>query len=88
LTVEGGEPFTWDALVPHIVHPVKVAIIEALRWIGEPLSASDLTKVIDDEKCGLSPVSYHLVRLAKAGTVEVVRSRPVRGSLEKFYFFR
>jgi len=85
--VEGGESFTWDALVPHIVHPLKVIIIEALWWIGEPLSASDLTKVIEDEKYGLSHVSYHMVRLAKSGAIEVVRARPVRGSLEKFYFF-
>ena len=62
-------------------------IIEALWWIGEPLSASDLTKVIEDEKYGLSHVSYHMVRLAKSGAIEVVRARPVRGSLEKFYFF-
>lgn len=87
LTVEGGEPFTWDALVPRIVHPLKVSIVEALSWIGEPLSASELTKVIGDEKYGLSHVSYHMVKLAKAGAIEVVRTRPVRGSLEKFYFF-
>lgn len=85
--MEGGERFTWDALVPHIVHPLKVLILEALRWIDEPLSASDLTKVIDEEKYGLSHVSYHMVRLANAGAIEVVRTRPVRGSLEKFYFF-
>jgi DNA-binding transcriptional ArsR family regulator len=87
VTVEGGESFTWDALVPHIVHPLKVSIVEALRWIGEPLSATDLTKVIEDEKYGLSHVSYHMVRLAETGVIEVVRARPVRGSLEKFYFF-
>jgi DNA-binding transcriptional ArsR family regulator len=87
LTVEGGERFTWDALVLHMVHPLKVSIVEALRWIDEPMSASDLTKVIDDEKYGLSHVSYHMVKLASAGVIEVVRTRPVRGSLEKFYFF-
>jgi DNA-binding transcriptional ArsR family regulator len=88
LTVEGGEQFTWDALVPHLVHPLKVMILEALRCIDQPLSASDLTKVIDDEKYGLSHVSYHMVKLAGAGAIEVVRTRPVRGSLEKFYFFK
>lgn len=87
MAMEGGEPFTWDALVPHIVHPLKVAIVEALRWIGEPLSASDLTKVIEDERYGLSHVSYHLLKLTRTGALEVVRSCPVRGSLEKFYFF-
>lgn len=79
--------FGWDALVPRIVHPLKVAIIEALWWIGRPMSASDLTKVIDDEEIGLSHVSYHMVTLAKAGAIKVVRRRRIRGSTEKFYFF-
>jgi DNA-binding transcriptional ArsR family regulator len=86
--MEGGQRFSWDTVVPHIVHPLKVAIVEALCWIGEPLSASDLAKAIGNERYGLSHFSYHLVRLADAGALEVVRTRPVRGSLEKFYFFR
>jgi DNA-binding transcriptional ArsR family regulator len=87
LTVKGDEPFSWDVLVPLVVHPLKVAIVEALWWIGEPLSATDLTKVIGDEEYGLSHISYHMVKLADAGAIEVVSTRPVRGSLEKFYFF-
>ncbi len=83
----GDEPFHWDLLVPYVVHPLKVSIIEALRWIDVPLSATDLTKVIEDEKFGLSHVSYHMVKLAEAGVVEVTGSRQVRGSIEKFYFF-
>ncbi len=87
MTMEGGETFAWDALVPHVVHPLKVSIVEVLHWVGQPLSASDLTKVIDDERFGLSHVSYHLVKLAEAGAIRVVRKRKVRGSVEKFYFF-
>lgn len=86
--VQGDERFDWEALVPLIVHPLKVTIIEAIWWIGEPLSATDLTKVIDEQKFGLSHVSYHLGKLGKIGALEVVRRRQVRGSLEKFYFFR
>ena len=87
MTVEGGERFAWDALVPRIVHPLKVAIVEAMEWIERPVSASDLSKVIGDEKYGLSHISYHMVRLASAGAIEVVDTRQVRGSLEKFYSF-
>jgi DNA-binding transcriptional ArsR family regulator len=87
MTLKGDEQFNWDVLVPRVVHPLKVTIVEAMWWIGEPLSASDLTKVIDDEKFGLSHVSYHLIRLAEADAIEVVRQRRVRGSTEKFYFF-
>ena len=85
--MKGSEPFAWDGFVPYVVHPLQVSIVEAMQWIDEPLSASDLTKVIDDERSGLSHVSYHVVKLAKTGLIEVVRTRPVRGSLEKFYFF-
>jgi repressor of nif and glnA expression len=88
VTVQGGERFDWEGLVPLIVHPVKVTIIEAIEWIDKPLSASDLTKVIDDEKFGLSHVAYHLKKLGEVGALKVVRRRAVRGSLEKFYFFR
>jgi DNA-binding transcriptional ArsR family regulator len=88
MTMEGGGlAFDWNVLVPRVVHPLKVAIIEALRWIHTPLSASDLTKVIDADEFGLSHVSYHLGKLADAGAVELVRKRQVRGSTEKFYFF-
>jgi hypothetical protein len=87
LTVGGDERFDWDSLVPHIVHPLKVSIVEAIYWIGEPLSASELTHVIGDDEFGLSHISYHMVTLAKAGALTVVRRRHVRGSVEKFYFF-
>lgn len=88
MTVQEGERFDWDALVPLIVHPLKVSIIEALRWIGEPLSASNLVKIIAEEKFTLSHVSYHVVKLADVGAIKVVRKRQVRGAIEKFYFFR
>jgi DNA-binding transcriptional ArsR family regulator len=88
VAVKGDGRFDWETLVPLVVHPLKVTAIEALEWIGQPLSASDLTKIIDDEKMGLSHVSYHLNRLGAVGALKVVRRRQVRGSVEKFYFFR
>lgn len=85
--MKGDERFDWERLVPLIVHPLKVTLIEAIEWIGQPLSATDLTKVIDDKKLGLSHVSYHLNRLGNVGALKVVSRRQVRGSIEKFYFF-
>jgi DNA-binding transcriptional ArsR family regulator len=83
----GGE-FTldWGALVPLIVHPTKVKIIEAMRWINRPLSASEL-ECIFDTTLSLSVVSYHLTTLQKWEVVEERGSRRVRGSTEHFYFF-
>lgn len=84
---EGGEPFDWSSLVPRLVHPLKVSIVEALQWIGEPLSATDLAKLFDDDAVSLSHVSYHLVSLAKTGALTKVRQRQVRGTTESFFFF-
>jgi len=87
MTMNEGEPFAWDLLVPHIVHPLKVAIVEAMWWVGTPLSASDLTKLIDDPAYSLSHVSYHVGKFADCGVFKKVRQRQARGSVEKFYFF-
>jgi hypothetical protein len=88
-TMEGSEPFGhWDALVPHVVHPLKVIVIEVIGWVGQPLSSSEITKVLDDsEEFPLSNVSYHVRRLAETGVIEAVRERRVRGAVETFYFF-
>lgn len=84
---KGGEPtYDWAALVPRVLHPLKVAIIEALLWIGIPLSASDLNKVLD-KRFGVGLVSYHLKCLAKLGALKQHHSRRVRGAIERFYFF-
>jgi DNA-binding transcriptional regulator GbsR (MarR family) len=89
MTMEGSEalPFDWETLVPLVVHPLKVAIVEALLWIEEPLSASELTKTFSQSDMSLSRISYHVRMLAEVGVLTKVRERPVRGSVEKFYFF-
>jgi DNA-binding transcriptional ArsR family regulator len=76
--------FNWDSLVPYLIHPVKVAIIEAMEWIEVPVSPRELDRVFD-EKYGLSLVSYHMRTLADVGVVEKVRQQSVRGALQTFY---
>jgi DNA-binding transcriptional ArsR family regulator len=78
--------FDWLSLVTRVVHPTKVAIIEALLWIDQPLSATDLTKVFGGE-LGLGVVAYHLRELYKAGVMSMAGDRQVRGAREKFYVF-
>ena len=86
--MEGGEfhAFDWATLVPHVVHPLKVAMIEALSWIGEPLSPAEMERVLDHQ-FGLSLVAYHVNKLVETGVLEPVGSRPVRGAMETYYFF-
>jgi len=42
----GYEEF-WSSLPETVPHPVRVPIVEALWWIGEPLSAIALVDVLD-----------------------------------------
>jgi hypothetical protein len=71
-------------LVPHLVHPLKVAIIEAMGWIDEPVSPRELDLAFEEE-FGVSLVSYHVRILADYGALEKVRQQAVRGALQTFY---
>jgi hypothetical protein len=86
----GGEQFDWSLLVPRTIHPLKVAIIEAMEWIGQPLAPSELVYLVDEldnEKFGLSHVSYHMAKLRELGALKVVQTEPVRGAQKHFYWF-
>lgn len=86
--IAGGEPsFDWEALVPHVIHPVRVAMIETFGWIGEPLSATDFEKIFASSNYTTSNLSYHLGKLTKAGVLVKVDEEESRGSVRKFYFF-
>lgn len=87
MTIKGDEGFDWGTLVPQVVHPLKVAIVEALLWVDQPLSATDLTKLFDNDRHSVAHLSYHLVKLVDVGALEVVAKRERRGATEKFYFF-
>jgi hypothetical protein len=76
--------FAWDRLIPHLVHPLRVTIIEAMSWIGEPVSPRDLDRLLAEEY-GLALVAYHVRVLADFGAVEKVRQQAVRGALQSFY---
>ncbi len=75
----------WNALIQHFVHPTKVHVLEALLWIGQPLSAADLENIFDGSpKHGV--ITYHIKCLANPGILECVGTRQVRGATEEFYW--
>jgi hypothetical protein len=78
-------PSVWERLVPQVVHPAKVAILEALQWMDRPLSASELVALLDDEGYYISLISYHFRHLADIGVIGLVRKVERRGATEKFY---
>lgn len=76
--------FCWGKLVTTFLHPMKVAIVEALLWIDEPLSP----KCIDHLSGGMHGVSltaYHMRSLADAGVVIRVDQKARRGALQSYY---
>jgi hypothetical protein len=79
----------WEHYVPQFVHPVKVAVVETLLHIGEPLSTTQFTKLFSGEGEGFreSNIRYHLRHLVKVGVLEVVTSGPSSdlSPAEKFF---
>lgn len=84
---KGDMPFDWHVLLSHFIHPLVVASIEAMQWVGEPLSSPDLVKLLGDGSSSAT-LSYHLNRLAEVGILEVTTRPSERvGAPEKSYFF-
>lgn len=77
--------FDWHSLGARLIHPVKVAIIEALICVELPLSPTEMVKLFDRGEYYLSLVAYHSRSLAKAGALVEVDSRRARGAIEHFY---
>jgi hypothetical protein len=80
------DAFDWTALVAWSIHPLKVAIIECLLWVEEPLSVTEMTQIFDGDH-PFDLVKYHVGRLVKLGTMEATDERRVRGTREKYYYF-
>jgi hypothetical protein len=85
--VSGGEipDGFWATLAAHLLHSCQVQIIEAMRWVDEPLSASELVQVLGTGQ-RLSTIAYHVRRLDSLGALTPAGKRhPLRGSEEKLY---
>jgi len=63
-------------------HPLRRRILRAIHDAGEARSSRELSITLD---AILSSVSYHVRVLRDAGALVLTDSRPVRGSMEKFY---
>jgi len=86
LIANGAGILDWSALAPRVLYPTKVLVIEAIRWIGRPVSAKELERAFDGA-FSLSAISYHMKTLADLSILGLYRKRRVRGAWEKFYFF-
>jgi len=76
-------PVNWERLARATAHSLRVSILEILGIDGgRVLSPSDLSREL---QIPLSNTNYHVTELAKAGLIELVRERQVRGATEHFY---
>lgn len=82
------EPIDWEVLIPLLLHPIKVAIVEAMLWIDEPCSAIDIN-LMHAGVPGTSKVAYHLKKLAFGLPVLCLYDEEsIRGTHRRLYFFR
>lgn len=63
---------------------MKVAIVEALIWVDEPLSPKCIDR-LSGEIYGVSLTAYHMRSLADAGVVIQVKQKPRRGAMQTYY---
>lgn len=83
----GDEQFIYRSLVPRLVHPTKLAIIEALIEAGQPLSVDDLVSRLPAVDGNKELIRYHASSMVKAGALEVA-SIQIKAAAEVpcFYF--
>ncbi|MEY6568980.1 helix-turn-helix domain-containing protein [Streptomyces sp. PGLac3x] len=68
-----------------LLHPVRMRILQTLVGAGE-LTTAQLRERLPDVPA--ASMYRHIATLAKAGILEVVRERPVRGTVERSYRVR
>ena len=72
----GDEEFIWRSLVPRLVHPVRLQIIEALIDKGAPLTAEELTPLVPAAEGNTDLLRYHVKAMTEAGALEGAGAGP------------
>ena len=74
----------WSTALFSLIHPLKVATVEAFCLIGEPMSGLLVYEVLG-RPASFGTVSYHVRRLAEVGVLVELYVEPRRGAHERFY---
>lgn len=75
----GDEQFIWRWLVPRLVHPARLQIVEALIDAGSPMTAEDLVPLVPLAGGNTDLVRYHAKGMIEAGALEIVDANPPAG---------
>ncbi len=80
MTLESKEAPVDQRLIKALGHPVRMRVLDILN--ARVASPSELAKELGEP---LGNVAYHVKILEETGSIELVRTAPVRGALEHFY---
>jgi DNA-binding transcriptional ArsR family regulator len=71
-----------EDLIKALNHPLRRGILRRVARTGEAISPREIAAGLHQP---LSNVSYHVRVLAECKAVALVRTKPVRGSMQHFY---
>jgi DNA-binding transcriptional ArsR family regulator len=80
----GGPSIDWTAFSPHIGHPTRKSIVEALRCKGA-LSGTELGDAVDDASFSPAHLNYHAKVLVERGVLKEGRRQAPESSIECIY---
>lgn len=72
----------WEQVFMCLIHPAKVAALEALAYLRQPLSAKELDLLLEG-----GSHYHHLHKLKDAGILTIVYTRRVRGTTACYFYF-
>jgi hypothetical protein len=80
------EQFVWEVLVPRLLNPGTLTIINTLLREGEPLSLRQIAAAVE---ISVEHARYHCQTMEGRGVLEVVQllPQPEGDGDEPFYFF-
>jgi hypothetical protein len=84
--IRGDERFVWEVLVPRLLNPGVLSIINALLRKGEPLPLREIAAAVD---LSVDHARYHCQTMERRGVLKVVQLLPAPegDGDEPFYFF-
>lgn len=79
--------YIWTSLVPRLVHPTKLAIVEALVEVGTPQSVDDLSPKLLEVDRNPGAIRYHARYMVEAGTLELTSTQIKDGEEAPLLYF-
>ena len=81
----GDERFVWEALVPRLIDPSKLAIIQTLLREGRALTPAELAAAVDVK---VELARYQCKSMTNAGVLEIVEPEPdIEGDGDEVSYF-